>query len=397
MRNPRMAAGCAFILLTCGSIAVEAQAARCSDCAPIGATPASRPDTSRSRGDPAWADTLTRDTIPIVFTASGGISLGAYQAGVTWALVNFMRAANADRSYRERHKLPAFRVDVTTGASAGNVNALISAIEWCESTRRTPEESLFWKTWVNVGWQQLFPDSGRDEAENGVFDRTFFKTTLYPYISERMSAAAASATCNGLPLGVTLTRVVPRRFELTKQIGALTQRYAAVTQVRLGQHNEIAFRQPDPSLRGRALGALIAPYVGDNNMVDNTTLFRLIEASSAYPIAFGPRMLSYYDAELLEASGSCPHDLGAPPRCIVPDSASFTDGGVFDNNPLGLALDLYSARRTIRNQQLVADGNRTLRPKTHWRARSTSIPASGVPNGHPPRSPTRSRTAASRQ
>src|SRR5574338_702041 len=82
-------------------------------------------NTSRSLADPAWADTVTSDTIPIVFTASGGISLGVYQAGVTWALVNFMRAANADRAYRVRHKLPAFRLEATTGASTGNVNALI--------------------------------------------------------------------------------------------------------------------------------------------------------------------------------------------------------------------------------------------------------------------------------
>jgi hypothetical protein len=315
-------------------------------------------DTTRSVADPAWADTITTDTIPIVFTASGGISLGVYQAGVTWALVNFMRAANADVAYRVRHKLSAFRLVATTGASAGNVNALISAIEWCESTRRTPEESLFWKTWVNVGWQQLFPDSGRDEAENGVLDRSFFRTTLYPYIDDRMRDAEASAACDGLPLGITLTRVVPRRFELTKQIGALTQRYAAVMQLRVDRSagNAISFRQPDSPLRSRALGALIVPYVPDGNAIDSPTLYRLIEASSAYPVAFGPRMVRYYEADMLDASGSCPHDLATPPRCQTPDSASFTDGGVFDNNPLALALDLYSVRRRLRSRPMMAEG-----------------------------------------
>lgn len=339
--------------------AAQAQNGTCADCTPTRGGTVARADTTRAIADPAWADTVTRHTIPVVFTASGGISLGAYQAGVTWALVSFMRAANADTTYRIRHKLPEFRLDATTGASAGNVNALISAIEWCESARRAPEESLFWKTWVNVGWQQLFPDSGRDEAENGVLDRSFFKTTLYPYIDDRLSGAGASLGCDGLPLGITLTRVVPRRFELTKQIGARTQRYATVMQVRVdpGAHNALAFRQPDQPLRSHALGALIAPYVKDSNAIDNPTLYRLIEASSAYPVAFGPRMLTYYDAEMLDASGSCRHDFGMPPRCIAPDSASFTDGGVFDNNPLALALDLYSARRRLRNQRSVADGD----------------------------------------
>lgn len=335
----------------------------CRECAPP--APKAAVDTNRAIGDPAWADTITAHTIPVVFTASGGISLGAYQAGVAWALIGFMRAANADDAYRATHKLPAFRLDVTTGASAGNVNALISAIEWCESTRRAPEESLFWKTWVNVGWQQLFPDSGRDEAENGVLDRSFFKTTLYPYIDDRLRDAGAAAVCDGLPLGITLTRVVPRRFELTKQIGALTQRYATVMQMRVdpSAHNAISFRQPDAPLRSRALGALVAPYIEHGNAIDNTTLYRLIEASSAYPIAFGPRMLTYYDADMLDASGSCRRDLGTPPRCIAPDSASFTDGGVFDNNPLGLALDLYSVRRRVRNQRSAADGEAVEPPR----------------------------------
>lgn len=323
-----------------------------------------RPDATHAPADAAWADTVIGDTIPVVFTASGGISLGAYQAGVTWALVGFMRAANASPAYRRAHKLPAFRLAVTTGASAGNVNALISAIEWCESARRAPEESLFWKTWVNVGWQQLFPDSGRDETENGVFDRSFFKTTLYPYIEDRLREAGASPACDGLPLGITLTRVVPKRFELTPQIGALTQRYATVMQVRVDPRDgALSFRQPDAELRSHALGALIAPYVPESNLVDSRTLFALIEASSAYPIAFGPRMLTYYDAELLDANGFCRRNLEAPPRCVAPDSASFTDGGVFDNNPLGLALDLYSVRRRLRSQLTTADGDAPAAPR----------------------------------
>ena len=345
-----------FANCTC-VVTLAAQQQPCRDCATTPVATA-RADTNRASGDPAWGDTITSHTIPVVFTASGGISLGTYQAGVSWAVVSFMRASNADPAYRVRHKLPAFRLDATTGASAGNVNALISAIEWCESARRTPEESLFWKSWVNVGWQQLFPDSGRDESENGVLDRSFFRTTLYPYISDRLRTANPSPECDGLPLGITLTRVVPRRFELTAQIGALTQRYATVMQLRADPRrpNELGFRQADLALRSHALGALIAPHVAAGDTIADTTLYRLIEASSAYPIAFGPRMLTYYDAENLDPSGSCPRDLGAPARCITPDSASFTDGGVFDNNPLGLALDLYGVRRRMRGEQRVAHG-----------------------------------------
>src|SRR5512138_850525 len=130
MSHSRMPWAWLFVTLLVPGVTLRGQDRDCPECT----QPRSRVavDTNRAITDPAWADTNTAHTIPIVFTASGGISLGAYQAGVAWAAIAFMRAANASDAYRASHKLPAFRLDVTTGASAGNVNALISAIEWCE-------------------------------------------------------------------------------------------------------------------------------------------------------------------------------------------------------------------------------------------------------------------------
>ena len=87
-----------------------------------------------------------RDTIvQLAMAISGGASLGSYQSGVTWAMIEFYRRATLDRAYAQRHKLPRFSLASIAGASAGNINAVLSAIEWCSGKPpRPPEESLYW-------------------------------------------------------------------------------------------------------------------------------------------------------------------------------------------------------------------------------------------------------------
>jgi hypothetical protein len=69
------------------------------------------------------------------------------------------------------------------------------------------------------------------------------------------------------------------------------------------------------------------------------SIFTAVEASSAYPIAFGPRTIRYFkSADLL----NCAMPKDGPWSCTAPSvEAQFADGGVFDNNPLGLAYGLH--------------------------------------------------------
>src|SRR5688572_2903701 len=65
-----------------------------------------------------------RDSIvQLAMAISGGASLGSYQSGVTWAMIEFYRRATLDRAYAQRHTLPRFSLASIAGASAGNINA----------------------------------------------------------------------------------------------------------------------------------------------------------------------------------------------------------------------------------------------------------------------------------
>ena len=86
----------------------------------------------------------------VVFSATGGTSKGSYQGGGDWVVSEFLRRQRADASFRTRVGLTReLELKAVTGASAGNVNALVAAIAWCtqELNRKAvipAEDSLFW-------------------------------------------------------------------------------------------------------------------------------------------------------------------------------------------------------------------------------------------------------------
>ena len=345
------------------------------------------------------------DRVPVVLTVSGGISLGSYQSGVNWALVQFFKQATFNEAYRDAYRrehpredpLPRFRVTAIAGASAGNINGVLSALEWCrQPANEAPEQSAFWRTWITTGWEQIFPVDPRrvwyrsvpqvisatgrglvktvaqaggeptsnvnvdaalnvsiadltepdDASDNGVFIRDYYRGKHFKDLDRELDSVP-HRSCR-VPVGITVTRLRPEPFQDDDASGLrpVIQRSAAVVvvQVDSARGNQVVFLQPSPEVRAeRSLGAVIALGSARRDTVDRLAVYRLIEASSAFPLAFGPRTLRYYPARMLQGDGSCPRT--ADGACRPPDSASFVDGGVFDNNPLDLAVTLDEKER----------------------------------------------------
>lgn len=271
--------------------------------------------------------------VPVILTLSGGVSLGSYEAGVNWGLVEVFKQTASD-SLRKAWNLPWYHLATAAGASAGNINGFLAAIEWCRGTEPTPPEaSLFWKVWVRTGFDQLFPLERYNQRDTtrALFSRRYFHQVLFDTIEAAMRGlprAAPAAGC-AVPIGVTITRVAPDTIVISHGIRALTQRYAAA--VTLARRNDsLVFLAAPPELRDNGkLGALILlPDCRD--VVRASHVFSLIEASSAFPGAFSPVSLQYQDQPHGDCAGQ-PHD-----------SALFSDGGLFDNNPIDLAAGLYN-------------------------------------------------------
>ena len=84
---------------------------------------------------------------------SGGVSLGAYEAGYNWALIKMITTVK-EKSIDVDPELRSI-----AGASAGSINALLSAMYWCQKEsiplRNHVDDNLFYETWVNLGIEDL--------------------------------------------------------------------------------------------------------------------------------------------------------------------------------------------------------------------------------------------------
>lgn len=305
---------------------------------------------------------------PVLVSASGGIAKGSYQAGVDWTINEFLRRQR-NPAWRGRiaPNLPEYALGSATGASAGNVNALLAAIGWCTDsvtlgkiavTRIPAESSLFWSSWVNTGSAEILPGdaAGKSEREPAVLDRRYFLDVRRKEVGNFLGRAYARPGCS-VPLGVTLTRIAPLVVQVEEEgVSASVQRFATVLRVVASDSagiQRIDVVAPPPEVqRARSLGALaLLPALESratssrSNRID--ALFEAVIASSSFPIAFAPRCLTYARGGLALGRDSLPVE---SPTCEL-----FNDGGTFDNNPFGLAQRLYELD-ALRSTQ--ADGAR---------------------------------------
>src|SRR5262245_31094401 len=88
--------------------------------------------------DPA-APPAPPNPVRYVMTISGGISLGAYEAGFNWALLRHLKRNSAAR-VNPGSDIAPMELVAATGASAGNINAFLTAVGWCQTAAFDDQE-----------------------------------------------------------------------------------------------------------------------------------------------------------------------------------------------------------------------------------------------------------------
>ena len=316
---------------------------------------------------------------------SGGVSLGSYQAGAAWAFIYALRNHDVlERARRDDPTLsrmatsPTYRLDVLSGASAGNINAIFAAVEYCaRDAPRDPEASLFWRPWSDLGYSEL-TRGPVIEPELAAFSRTAF-SPVWRMLDSAMRTQRSLPDCD-LLLGITTTKLTPHLVPVAPGMDVPIQRFAGVFRV-VGDGDRLAFAEPragdvvsrelsdvlilDPSTDSRRVPVRIANAARDY-AVSLEGVRQLSEASGAFPVAFAPRSIAYRRLDALgwHAAPSptfpCLPSPESAERCAAPEVARFVDGGVFDNRPLGLALGLAHA---IEGSSSSTSGGDDVRPR----------------------------------
>ena len=276
---------------------------------------------------PATAATPQRYSL----TVRGGVSLGAYEGGINWALLRILEGD------------PGASLTTVTGASAGNINAFLSAVEWCQSAARSaaelPRDNLFWKAWIPVGVHGLFP-RGRANGNatgyvpgDGLFARGAFASAEAALRQALDDGTRFPAGCP-LTVGVTVTRIRPADIVIKSAdaqsgsdgIHIPTQRFVSTFGLETGAAG-LRFRQLDQ--HDHEIGEYLTLPATAGGLLSDDQIVDIIHASSAFPVAFGPQVIRH-----------CPDDGHGRAGCGQPIADQFIDGGVFDNVPLGLAVSL---------------------------------------------------------
>jgi len=289
---------------------------------------------------------------------SGGASKGAYEAGLNWGLLKILKdITKIDTALLgQTHN---FKAVSFTGASAGSINTVLSALTWCsrpESENGLPNSinnNIFRDLWLLVDVNHLLPataDSKYYSADDALLSRYDLLQASHE-LREKWNQPIYSPGCR-IPLGVTVTRAIPDEMNIGN-VEVLNQRMYLPFEAFTKNDGTLGFNfEPHdyPTLADPAMILLphtknVPPYLIDDQRIEDALM-----ASSAFPGGFGRKRLQYCRLH--------DHDVGSNenlkrkaghqktnskincPENYELAEAEFSDGSIFDNLPIGLARKL---------------------------------------------------------
>jgi Patatin-like phospholipase len=284
------------------------------------------------------------ERIPMSLTVSGAVSLGAYQAGYQYVANDWIRK-NRD----------CLKVCTITGASAGAINALVMVLSLADSSFCVDTNSLFYRTWVPVGYDTLIGGG----SAIGVFKRDFFDVlrdkVLLPQIANPPPGEDVDVV-----LGITATRMEPEEIKVSGRftIPNVEDKFL-VRMKRIGNGAWELRNYLDPKA---SYPVPILPFHTGNSSSevyrnDLRAVCDLVYASSGFPAAFPPKAIWQWRLVPGEIKNldwdTTQYSLWEQislRKNHVPGNDSkptYMDGGVFDNAPLRLASNVISNGLTI--------------------------------------------------
>jgi len=251
------------------------------------------------------------NAIDFSMVISGGVSLGAYEAGYNWSVLKILTKIRETNT----HVRPELRS--VTGASAGAINALLTAMYWCQkdsvSLHNSVEDNFFYDTWVDLGIDDLMIRGDDPQNKSTLFTRKALEKKA-AHIMHHLDEPIYRKGCE-VPMGFSVTKVIPI-VEDVKGISIKNQHFSVPFTFK-ENNSKIAIqnKQMPPS------NDFYISIPGIEN--DTGKITDVLFASSAFPGAFQQVKLNYaYKGKKY--------------------SHYFIDGGAYANVPLQLAIELNS-------------------------------------------------------
>jgi len=240
---------------------------------------------------------------------SGGISLGAYESGYNWAIINLLKKL-------PKHSNIQPKLSASAGASAGAINTLLSSIYWCLDKEKlnSVDNNLFFNTWAKIDINDLLIRGDNASNNSTLFSRDILEQKANA-ILEFIKRPIFKKGCR-IPLGFMVTKATPME-EKFQGIPMKVQSFEIALEL-YEKNGQLYFRnRPLQEPYSNFLHQIFIPRVEK----ERDYIKQILYASSAFPMAFAQVPLEYV------YNGKKQEEL-------------FLDGGLYNNIPLDLALAL---------------------------------------------------------
>jgi len=302
------------------------------------------------RADLSRAAAAERMQLSLV--SRGGVSLGNWQAGFLFAVTEWAKSRPGQRAGPTVSD-PAF--STVTGASAGAVNGLAAAIEGCKGQNFSASESLYYRVWIDLGLfgrhgsPGLFPGPEGGSSTLSLFTEEALSAAL-DKTRDYVEAGGQLPSCS-VDFGFVATHIDPAKSPVhVREDGD-----PILTTNKLKEKFSVRLTTPDASSADSAPGQSklrvvnIGPSgarkddqiyyagLGYTKEVPLQSLMLGVRASGAFPMAFPPVPLAYTQY------------VHGPANTLLTRKrvATFIDGGILDNTPVGLAVALDEWRGAL--------------------------------------------------
>jgi hypothetical protein len=264
----------------------------------------------------------------LAITIAGAVSLGSYEAGVLYEVLDAIHHHNNNPVTAPSDRIT---IDVLTGASAGGETAIILAqkLMYCADQFKGPYDNPLYNAWVQrISLDELQATGDDEPALHSLFSSNLIEkiakeTLLSRYDGERQPKHRHAAAGESIRVGVAMTNL-----------------------------NGIAYGYP-VTPGGEFVYINYADQLS-REVVDATSdnrefwepLTQAAVACGAFPIAFRPQ-------DVLRSAKTETDDYPATnlkPWLQDPQPYTYSDGGILQNQPLGMAKNLVDLIDCHRDQ-----------------------------------------------
>lgn len=255
-------------------------------------------ESSQASGEPNGP----RDVFIIL---AGGVSLGNYEAGYVATALGFLRD-NPER----------YRLRGLAGTSAGGINALAGALEYCRvDSDDRGRTSVNYDAWMPISWRMLFDEDKvtREAVFHNQGLRSHGDEILKPgryTLREDCDVWVQVAVTQDLSL--TSVQDAKDSVNMVEYLGL---------RVTADANGHVVYRQLPP--RADVTPRRVALLADREGVVSPIEAMNMLVATAAFPIAFPQVTMTVQE-------GSEEH----PERVVHRSEKQYYDGGVFDNVPV---------------------------------------------------------------